>query len=524
MQYAKKRLIKAVLFFHMACLIFALCSACVRHLNKKGQLELERISEPEKESQKIRRYRYTNRGRDEKYKLTSFVIPDTVTYIGYCAFSGNLLTSIIIPKGVTYIGDSAFLYNDLQSIVIPNRVIYIGEEAFRGNSLSNVIIPDSVAYLGEEAFSFNKLTNVKLSKNIYKIDAGTFKFNKLSAITIPNGITEIGDEAFEYNKLQSIIIPKSVTKIGAAAFKGNELTSILMHEGLRSIGREAFLWSYRSTEITIPDSVRVIGEQAFGYSTLRRIKIGAGVSFEWPDFAIDNHRHEKTHTFGDYGESFIQAYDFNNRQAGTYTQNETTGHWSYNGVQLPIEPAGYIRIPDGVVVIEKGAYSGNFWPIDGAAIVVEIPPSVRVIGNRAFSYNLFPVVEIPDGVTVIGEGAFGNCRVEKLTLPDSLTSIGNKAFEDNWLKEIVIPPKITSLEDGVFNENSIIKITIGGNVEFFGNVYTEIAPHSDHGYVMITATFGYYGDEFKRDYEKNNRAAGVYTYDSDTEIWIYDKQ
>ena len=74
--------------------------------------------------------------------LTEYVIPDSVTKIGYCAFSGcSGLTSVTIPNSVTKIGDYAF--EDcigLTSITIGNSVTKIREEAFSGCSGVQTII------------------------------------------------------------------------------------------------------------------------------------------------------------------------------------------------------------------------------------------------------------------------------------------------------------------------------------------------------------------------------------------------
>ena len=62
----------------------------------------------------------------------STVIPNTVTALGYGAFSGcTNLTNITIPNSVAHIGSYAFsLCYGLTSIAIPSTVTYIGEGAF----------------------------------------------------------------------------------------------------------------------------------------------------------------------------------------------------------------------------------------------------------------------------------------------------------------------------------------------------------------------------------------------------------
>ena len=55
-------------------------------------------------------------------KLTSIVIPNSVTSIGDCAFSGCIgLTSISIPGGVTSIGVSIFSGCDNLSVIRVNN-------------------------------------------------------------------------------------------------------------------------------------------------------------------------------------------------------------------------------------------------------------------------------------------------------------------------------------------------------------------------------------------------------------------
>jgi hypothetical protein len=89
-------------------------------------------------------------------KTGSYIIPNTVTSIGYQAFAGcRGLTSITIPNTVTSIGDYAFYYcyYGLTSVAIPNSVTSIGKFAFCGCfGLTSVTIGNSVTTIGDYAF------------------------------------------------------------------------------------------------------------------------------------------------------------------------------------------------------------------------------------------------------------------------------------------------------------------------------------------------------------------------------------
>jgi len=97
-------------------------------------------------------------------KITSVIIPDSVTTIEARAFEGNQFTNVIIPNGVSIIGNRAFANNKLTSIIIPDSVNTIGDEAFANNQLTSVTIPESVI-LGNRVFhGNNQLVNRPMSR------------------------------------------------------------------------------------------------------------------------------------------------------------------------------------------------------------------------------------------------------------------------------------------------------------------------------------------------------------------------
>lgn len=130
-------------------------------------------------------------------RLSSIVIPDTVTSVGTYSFFGcSSLTSIDFGKGLKTIGNAVFYYcSSLTSIVIPNSVLSIGPNAFytcyfyKDNFINNssatgypwsAVIYDTIK---DDGLYINGTTVVGCKENA-------------TNVTIPESITNIGNEAF----------------------------------------------------------------------------------------------------------------------------------------------------------------------------------------------------------------------------------------------------------------------------------------------------------------------------------------
>ena len=140
------------------------------------------------------------------------IIPKTingylVTSIGDNAFQYDYqvdsarITSVVIPDSVTTIGNSTFALNELTSLIIPDSVTSIADMAFWGNDLINVIIPDSVTTIGNYAFYFNYLETVELGANVQTIGDHAFGIDTVQ-YSNHNQISEVinkSDNAFNWD-------------------------------------------------------------------------------------------------------------------------------------------------------------------------------------------------------------------------------------------------------------------------------------------------------------------------------------
>ncbi|MDE5900283.1 MAG: leucine-rich repeat protein [Muribaculaceae bacterium] len=172
------------------------------------------------------------------------------------AFSGKIsLIEVTLPSKLAVIGKSAFAGCSLMKLAgLPSTLTTIGENAFdRCYAMSGALnFPASLTTIGASAFS-----------NCYTIGSADLGSTKITAVednTFANCIS-----------MRSISLPRSVRSIGDNAFFNSGLERPVIPSGVKTIGESAFAQCVLMTAIQLPSAVNKIGASAFANSGLTYI-------------------------------------------------------------------------------------------------------------------------------------------------------------------------------------------------------------------------------------------------------------
>ena len=206
----------------------------------------------------------------------------------------------------------------------------------------------------------------------------------------------------------SVVIPESVT------YEGKTYT-------VTEIGANAFEYNIFLTTVRMPNTITVIDDRAFYYTSLRSI------------------------TFS--------------------TNLKQIGDAAFNDTELEI-----VSLPEGLESIGNNAFEG---PRESKRLIkkVYMPNSVTYLGVRAFEGQRYMVeIALSENISEIPERAFYSCEsLTSIELSNNVRKIGDEAFGGSGIEEITFPSSVREIGEYAFRNTNVEHIVLHDNIVNVGN-------------------------------------------------------
>lgn len=296
------------------------------------------------------------------YGMSNLANIDTFTYPGNVDFysgespngnktssvvlTGSSIKKLIIQKDVKELPDAfAYQLKALEEVIFEGEIESIGSNAFGGCEKLESVELGKVKSMGNGVFincpSLKSLKiegdeNLVLSSNTvaswgtnwpgaapletFELGAGTINFNlngkkdTLKEVKLGDGVKDIPDYFLSgCTKLETLEIGNGITKIGNHAFEQTDITSITIPDSVTVIGKQAFNRCTSLTEVNISKNSKLetIGDGAFYDTRVLKMYLPGGV---------------KTLGSGAFQRTPVEIYDMSD----VYSSDFTIGDWCIN--------------------------------------------------------------------------------------------------------------------------------------------------------------------------------------------------
>ncbi|MCR5305380.1 MAG: leucine-rich repeat protein [Oscillospiraceae bacterium] len=235
-------------------------------------------------------------------EVKNLVLPEGITHItSYAFYNFSNLKSVTVPASVQQIDDYAFAKcAALESVTFlgAETQIYDAETAICNsisNSSTHIFFTGTIFgqynsgahdYATSFNYKFQSMDGAFCGDNMvytYDEDSKTLTItgsgemtdfansahapwndfkSEIENIILTEGITSVGNTAFEsMRNLKSITLPSTLKRIGNNSFNNVGLTEIILPDGLETIGTYAFMYTDSLTKLVIPGTVTSFGTQ-----------------------------------------------------------------------------------------------------------------------------------------------------------------------------------------------------------------------------------------------------------------------
>lgn len=361
--------------------------------------------------------------------LININIPSNITKIGTRAFknavylndvSFNDSASAVSGGRLAIIGDEAFQNTyRLTSIILPSSVTTIGTDVFHGSGLTSITFAKDAVINNLSSTTFNGAT--KLETIIFEANTdGTPNNNYVcsSGALYDISMTKLVMYYSKDTSVTTFTVPATVTHIENNAFQYSQhLVEITFQadSGLTNIGENAFKGLNLVSSLSIPDTVTTIGENAFyGMSILTQFVVNDNNSF----YSTDVHG-----VLFDKNKTILIQYPLGkSSQAYTIPNTVTTikpRSLEFSKITSFSVETGSSNFADMSGVLYNNNYSELIqYPLYSTNTTYTIPDTVLTIQPTAFNdANILTTLSIP---STVDKGSIKAVEFQNMT---SLASI-----------------------------------------------------------------------------------------------------
>lgn len=413
-------------------------------------------------------------GSDSVLRIPEKIMNLPVTAIAREAFVGcTSITEADMPDTIVNMGAQVFVNcTNLRRVHLSDGITRLYTNAFNGcTSLTEINIPDAITELKRNTFSDSPIEVLHIGKGLSVFQVETLKGTEWSdsgyvsgrgrlksltvssdspyfcaegtmllskdrknviaelgierQIVIPEGIERIEGKAFaNLRDLSDVTLPESLRVIGSDAFEFTALRSVSFPASLRRIESEAFSYCEKLSAVLFSEGIEYIGSRAFYGCPIASLYLPASLT-DIEDDALP--------FLDDYWNNTLKRLEIDERNPRYKAEDNTFYQIEPEGLVLKAlidKEDTVVRVADGTVRIDNRAFRGM-----SVLKKVTLPSSLREIGEEAFRDCMeLDDIRLPDGLQSIGARAFIGTRAEHFVLPAGIKEIGEGAFTGCELK------------------------------------------------------------------------------------------
>ena len=314
---------------------------------------------------------------------------------------------------------------------ISNRVLIVISGVILTGKPASVMA--ATEYVGGKTYTY-QLINNNSEAEIYKASStAAISPAPVGSLSLPATlggvpVTSIGHSAlYQFTSLTSVTIPATVKSIGQSAFSGcTALTNVIFSSpaSLTNIGTSAFANCTKLSGIALPDTVATIQNNAFSACTnLSSFVIPPAISVISSTMLQDTKLSSiiiPTNIVAIEFNAFASCAGLTNVTFTAPSSVKTLGQWAFQYCRQLSE----ITLPNSITNIDYAAFQEC-----GGLTTVVLPNAIKTLPDDLFiSCTNLTTVTIPESVTSIGSSFRACINLKSIHIPASVKTIGANGF------------------------------------------------------------------------------------------------